>query len=285
MDNILSFILDSDSYKASHYLQYPQGAQNISSYTEARIPFPRVPGMETQASEGCVLLGLQYYIRKYLQVPITAADVEEARGILEAHGEPFNYDGWMKIVNEHGGYLPLTIEALPEGTVVPARIPMVQIRLTKPDPELAWLTSYVETSLLRTIWYPTTVATLSREIKVLIAEALEAAGEPLDGLPFMLHDFGSRGVSSQESAGLGGMAHLVNFMGTDTLAGLMYAKRYYKAGIAGFSIPAAEHSTITSWGPEHETEAYLNMLKIGHKLLDEGKPSIIAVVSDSYNIS
>ena len=40
-----------------------------------------------------------------------------------------------------------------------------------------------------------------------------------EGLPFKLHDFGARGVSSLESAMLGGMAHLVNFRGTDTLTG------------------------------------------------------------------
>jgi len=98
-------------------------------------------------------------------------------------------------------------------------------------------------------------------------------------IAFKLHDFGSRGVSSQESAGIGGAAHLVNFMGSDTIAGVVTANRYYKSQMAGFSIPAAEHSTITSWGRENEVEAYRNMLR------QYAKPgALVAVVSDSYDI-
>jgi nicotinamide phosphoribosyltransferase len=82
-----------------------------------------------------------------------------------------------------------------------------------------------------------------------------------------------------ESSGIGGAAHLVNFMGSDTLTGVLYAREYYGAGIAGFSIPAAEHSTITSWGREGEVNAYRNMLT------NFAKPgSIVAVVSDSYDV-
>jgi nicotinamide phosphoribosyltransferase len=107
---------------------------------------------------------------------------------------------------------------------------------------------------------------------------LEKTGDP-SGIAFKLHDFGARGVSSLESAGLGGAAHLVNFMGTDTITGLLFAREYYSAGIAGFSIPAAEHSTITSWGRDKEVDAYRNMLRTFGR---EG--SILAVVSDSYDV-
>jgi nicotinamide phosphoribosyltransferase len=141
-----------------------------------------------------------------------------------------------------------------------------------------WLTTWVETPLLRAIWYPTTVATQSRNIKEIILDYLKKSGDE-STIDFKLHDFGSRGVSSLESAGIGGAAHLVNFKGSDTMAGILYAKEFYNAGIAGFSIPASEHSTITSWGKENEVEAYRNMLK------QFAKPgSLVAVVSDSYDI-
>jgi nicotinamide phosphoribosyltransferase len=82
-----------------------------------------------------------------------------------------------------------------------------------------------------------------------------------------------------ESAGIGSAAHLVNFMGTDTISGVLFAREYYNAGIAGFSIPAAEHSTITSWGRDGEVDAYRNMLT------QFARPgTILAVVSDSYDI-
>ena len=117
----------------------------------------------------------------------------------------------------------------------------------------------METALLRAIWYPTTVATQSWKIRELILDYLEKTGDP-NLIDFKLHDFGARGVSSGESAGIGGAAHLVNFMGSDTISGVLYAREYYGAGVAGFSIPAAEHSTITSWGRDNEVTAYDNML-------------------------
>jgi nicotinamide phosphoribosyltransferase len=145
------------------------------------------------------------------------------------------------------------------------------------DPQCAWLTSFVETALLR-VWYPTTVATQSHATKQVIARYLEQTGDPA-GLPFKLHDFGARGVSSLESALIGGMAHLVNFQGTDTMSALLGARVYYGEPMAGFSIPAAEHSTITAWGRDGEAEAYRNMLR------QFAKPgSLLAVVSDSYDL-
>jgi nicotinamide phosphoribosyltransferase len=128
------------------------------------------------------------------------------------------------------------------------------------------------------VWYGTTVATQSYTIKQVILDYLERTGDPTL-IDFKLHDFGARGVSSLESAGIGGAAHLVNFMGTDTISGLLFAREYYGAPMAGFSIPAAEHSTITSWGRDGEVDAYRNMLN------QFAKPgSIVAIVSDSYDV-
>jgi nicotinamide phosphoribosyltransferase len=122
------------------------------------------------------------------------------------------------------------------------------------------------------------VATQSYTIKQVILDYLERTGDPTT-IDFKLHDFGARGVSSLESAGIGSAAHLVNFMGTDTITGVLFAREYYNAGIAGFSIPAAEHSTITSWGRDGEVDAYRNILN------NFAKPgSIVAIVSDSYDI-
>jgi len=144
------------------------------------------------------------------------------------------------------------------------------------DPEFPWLTNYLETLLLK-IWYPITVATLSREIKKIIHGFLERTGDP-SLLPFKLHDFGYRGVSSEETATIGGAAHLVNFMGTDTVAGILLLQEHYQAAsMPGFSIPASEHSTITAWGQDHEADAYRNMLAS----YPEG---LVACVSDSYDI-
>ena len=263
-----NLILNTDSYKASHFLQYPAGTQVVSSYIESRGgEFPQT-----------LFFGLQAFIKEYLLKPVTTADIDEADALFAAHGVPFFRQGWEQIVQQHGGFLPIEIAALPEGTIVPTGNALVQIRNT--DPQAFWLTSYLETALLRAVWYPTTVATLSWQVKQSIRQALETTCDnPAAELPFKLHDFGARGVSSHESAALGGMAHLVNFMGGDTVVALLAARKYYGSDMAGFSIPAAEHSTITAWGREGEADAYANMLQ---QFGQAGK--LLAVVSDSYDI-
>ncbi len=261
-----NIILNTDSYKVSMMKQYPAGTTGIYSYIESR------GGRYDQT----LFFGLQAFIKEYLLEPITQADIDVADEILTAHGEPFNREAWQYILDQHQGFLPLVIRAVPEGTVVPVKNVLATIENT--DPECFWLTTWLETALLRAVWYPTTVATQSKTIKNIIKEYLEKTGDPA-GIDFKLHDFGARGVSSMESAGIGGAAHLVNFMGSDTITGVLYAREYYSAGVAGFSIPAAEHSTITSWGRAGEVDAYRNMLK---QFGREG--SILAVVSDSYDI-
>ena len=261
-----NIILNADSYKYSQFNQYPDGTEYVYSYIESR-------GGKFDTT---VFFGLQAFIKEYLTTPITIEMIDEAQAIIEAHGEPFNREGWIYILMEHDGRLPVQINAVPEGTVVPTKNILASIINT--DPKCYWLTSFLETALLRAIWYPTTVATNSREIKKVILDALERTGTP-DDIGFKLHDFGARGVSSLESAGIGGAAHLVNFMGTDTVEALLFARRYYGADMAGFSVPAMEHSTVTSWGREREVDSYRNMVK------KNGKPGgIVSAVSDSYDI-
>ena len=261
-----NLILNTDSYKVSMFKQYPAGTTGVYSYIESR----------GGRYDRTVFFGLQAFIKEYLLDPISQADIDIADEILTAHGEPFNRSGWQYILDKHRGYLPVVIRAVPEGTVVPVRNVLATIENT--DPECFWLTTWLETALLRAIWYPTTVATQSKMVKNIITEYLEKSGDP-STIDFKLHDFGARGVSSLESAGIGGAAHLVNFMGTDTISGVLFAREYYGAGVAGFSIPAAEHSTITSWGRAGELKAYSNMVS------QFGKPgALLAVVSDSYDI-
>lgn len=263
----MNFLLRTDSYKFTHWKQYPPGTERIYSYLESR------GGMFSST----VFFGLQYYLKAYLQgARFTLADIEEAYEFCRQHfGSPlFNRAGWTRMHERYAGRLPVRIKAVPEGTVVQTHNVLVTIENT--DPEFPWLPNYLETLLMK-VWYPTTVATLSREIKKIIQGFLERTGDP-SLLPFKLHDFGYRGVSSEETAGLGGAAHLLNFQGTDTVAGIILLRDYYHAkGMSGFSIPASEHSTITAWGKQQEADAYRNMLT--------AYPSgLVACVSDSYDV-
>ncbi len=268
MTNLTSIMTNTDSYKGSMFRQYPANTAYVYSYIESR----------GGKYDRTVFAGIQGFIRKVLTKRITKEQIDFAEKLWTAHGMPFNRAGWEYILKEHDGKLPVRIKAAREGCVIPTKNVLATIENT--DPNCYWLTTWIETALLRAIWYPTTVATTSWHIKQVIREYLEKSGD-VSGLPFKLHDFGARGVSSEESANIGGMAHLINFMGTDTLSALPYIMEYYDADISaiGFSIPAAEHSTITSWGKEHEIDAYRNMVKTFGK-----KDAILAVVSDSYDI-
>jgi len=258
-------ILLTDSYKYSHYRQYPPGTTKVYSYFESR-------GGDYEET---LFFGLQYIMKKYLTTPITPIHIEEAKDIVDAHMGPgmFNVAGWEHIVRKYNGRLPLKIKAVEEGSLVPFHNVLMTVENT--DPECYWLTNFVETLLVQ-VWYPMTVATLSYQMKNRILHSLERSGDP-SLIDFKLHDFGCRGVSSMESAEIGGLAHLVNFKGTDTVPALWAAREYYREDMAGFSIPAAEHSTIISWGKEREVDAYRNML-------EQFPEGLVAVVSDSYDI-
>lgn len=268
-DNIL---LQTDSYKFSHWRQNPPGTEYKNSYIEAR----------GGAFGYTVFFGLQAWLKQLHQ--ITPHDILEAAMLVTDHIGKGVFDGrgFKELsgggYDPHDGNLPLVIEALPEGACVPHGVPLVQVRNT--DARFPWLPAFIETALLRAVWYPSTVATVSREIKVVLKRYLDMTSDNGDAvLPFMLHDFGARGASSGESAALGGMAHLVNFKGTDTVEALVAARKFYGEHMAGFSIPASEHSTVTCWGPEGETNFVRHMLQeFG------GAGKIIACVGDSYDV-
>jgi nicotinamide phosphoribosyltransferase len=279
--NIVAF--GSDSYKYSHHGFYPDGLETVYSYCEPRVG---------ARFDETVFFGLQYIISRYLTGQVVTRDkIEEAAAICTAHfgsEEVFNREGWEYILDKCQGRLPVRITAIPEGTVVPTGTALFTIENT--DPQVPWLTNFLETLLMQ-MWSPTTVASSSRKVKKIIARYLEETGD-LAGLPFKLHDFGMRGVSSLETAALSGAAHLTSFMGTDTMAALPLLRDYYgpKAlpmsmrladsktqwDMPGFSIPATEHSVMTSGGPEGEAD-------IVRKVLTAHPTGLVAIVIDSFD--
>lgn len=265
--NLVAF--GTDSYKQSHWNLYPEGTEFVYSYCEPRIG--------TRFKE-TMFFGLQYIVQRYLagQV-VTREKIEEAAAICKAHfgsEAVFNRAGWEYILETHNGLLPIRIKALPEGTVVPAGTCLFTIENT--DPRVPWLTNFLETVLMQ-VWSPITVATSSREIRKIIAKYLDWNGTP-EGLNFKLHDFGFRGVSSLETAALAGAAHLATgAMGTDTMAALALLRDYYSEPMAGFSIPATEHSIMTAGGPQGEAD-------IVRRILRQHPTGLVAMVGDSYDM-
>lgn len=216
--------------------------------------------------------------KKYFAAPITIEEVNEAEMYAEAHGVPFNRKGWLKIIENYKGYLPVTIKAIPEGTVIPNKMVLFTVELTNNDKDLVWVPSWLETFLMK-VWYTCTVATTrGYYVKKMILENAKMTSET-PFVNFAFHNFGNRGSSSTESAALGGIAHLVLFDGTDNFNTLRYANLYMNQDInkIAFSIPATEHSTTTSWGKDREFDMIENHLET-----NKGRP-LIACVIDSYD--
>lgn len=266
-----NLILLADAYKYSHHKLYMPDTTKVYSYLESR-------GGKFGHT---VFYGLQYFLKHYLEGEvITASKIAEANTILpRVFGRDDVYDSskFEYIVQEHQGKLPIRIKAVPEGLPVPTNNVLMTIENT--DPNCYWLTNFLETLLMQ-VWYPCTVATLSREIKRVITQYYEetASPESFAGIEFVLNDFGFRGVSSVESAGLGGSAHLVNFRGSDTIAGSLMALDYYHTDeVFGLSVPATEHSICTLLGKTGEKHVFQHVL-------EEFPTGILACVSDSYDI-
>lgn len=263
----MNILLLSDAYKYSHHKFYHPGTESIYSYLESR------GGLFSET----VFFGLQYFLQEYLTKPFTKADLDEAEQVLGGvfgRGDVFDRSRFEYILQEHSGYFPVRIRAVAEGSVIPVHQALMTIENT--DPKCAWVTNFLETLLLQ-VWYPITVATLSREVRKVCRHFLEKNSEQ-QADDFMLNDFGFRGVSSVESAGLGGAAHLVNFRGSDTVAGSVLIRRHYHTDIIyGCSVPATEHSICTQEGEAGEVA----VLK---RVLDAYPNGLIACVSDSYDI-
>ena len=265
----------ADAYKYGHCVNYPDKLTKLVSYLESR----------GGKFEETVMFGLQYIIKKYLVGNVLSKEmIEEADQKLNGEGGVFSTpvfpkQQWLDLLEAYDGAIPVEIRAVAEGEVIPVKNVLMVIEST--DDRFAWVTNFLETLLLQ-VWYPITVATLSREVKQIVVEYLTKTGAKKEDIPmmvqFILNDFGFRGVSSVESAGIGGASHLVNFMGSDNIAGSEMLQDYYKAEIMyGKSIIATEHSVMTLKGEEGE-------LSIMQTFLDNNPTGIIACVSDSYHI-
>lgn len=258
----------TDSYKVTHHYFYPEGTEKIYSYLESRV------GAEFNKT---IFYGLQYILKKYLEGPVvTQEKIDQADRLISSHIGPdiFNRDGWQYILDNHDGMLPIEIKAVAEGT--PVDVSNVLMTVENTDRQSFWLVNYLE-SLLLQVWYPSTVATLSAEVRKLCNFYLEVTGSLKDNLDFMLHDFGYRGATSTESSMLSGSAHLLSFSGTDTIPSLAMPENYYNdSELYGFSVQATEHSVMTSLGPEGEFDQVLNVI-------DKARDGVLSIVIDSYN--
>ncbi|KAG0082420.1 hypothetical protein BGZ92_011758 [Podila epicladia] len=262
----------TDSYKTTHPFIYPK-AQRMVAYGEMRQAFDKDPN-----DNRIVFYGIRYIVENYIAKKWTLEDVQKADHFFSTHNAgftqfPFPRDLFVKIVKDYDGYFPVKVEALPEGTAVHAHVPAFQITA---EGEMSRLVTYLET-LLTMVWYPITVATLSRRARDLIQEAYEKSVDASQfwSLESRLHDFGFRACTGPEQSIVGGTAHLLNFTGSDTLSAAYYAQYELNAGkpVAN-SIPASEHSVMTSFKTEQEAMT---------AMINEFGAGVYACVMDSYD--
>lgn len=262
-----NLILRTDSYKLSHPSMLPSDTVGMHEYLEARAD-------AESPYQDVVWFGLQAILMRYLTgVVVTADHIAEARAFQAAHmpGTEFNLHGWENIVRKHGGRLPVTIRAVAEGSVIPRGHAL----MTTESEYEPWLPGHLE-SILQKVWYPTTVATrlfrLRRQLRALAIET----GCASDNL-YQVHDFGYRGASSEESAMIGGAAHLVVYRGSDTLIANQWLAKYYGADmVSSASVAASEHSVMTSAGRAGEHA-------LAERLIWQHQDQVLSLVGDSYD--
>lgn len=273
----------TDFYKISHREQYPPGTTVVYSTWTARES--TVDGVDR-----VVVFGVQAFIKRYFvdyfrenffDRPFDDIAHEYVRLITNTLGIPRPSTDHLRALWSLG-YLPLEVRALPEGTVVPLRVPSVTFVNTKP--EFFWLTNFVETLFSAETWLPSTSATLAFEFRKLFQRFALLTGANVADVDFQGHDFSFRGMSSVEAAAASGAGHLLSFAGTDTIPAIMYLEKYYSADtdheLVGASIPATEHSVMSAYGNEGSDE-----FSTYERLITELYPSgLISIVSDTWDL-
>ncbi len=271
-----------DFYKVSHREQYPDGTEYVYSTWTPRS------NSHHPTSKYVIAFGFQAFIKKYMidyfnenffNHNLSAVIAEYTRYIkytlsIEKPYTKHIEDLWRL------QYLPIKIKALPEGTKVPFRVPMLTIENTHPD--FFWLTNYFETLMSAEMWMPSTSATISNEYRKIIERYAEETGADKELIQFQAHDFSMRGCVGLEASNLVGAGHLLSFTGTDNIPAIGYLENYYYANIekelVGCSIPATEHSVMCAGGADNEFKTY-------KRLITEVYPNgMISIVSDTWDL-
>lgn len=292
-DILLNAMLLTDGYKLGHRTMYPKGMTKLfSNFT------PRSNKYFPEATEGVVVFGIQYFIKKYLIDAFKNHffNLSEEQVCLTYNSLLNSFlgeDVAKKVGVEHIvalhrlGYLPIRIKSLPEGVYCPIGCPVLTITNTHDD--FAWLTNYLESLTSNILWLPMTSATTADVFKrELVRHAMKTGfynPDDTSNLDFLCHDFSMRGMASLDAAIISGMAHLTSFCGSETVPAVKMLEYYYNADpkkelIAG-TVPASEHSVectnATDENGVPDDERYFV------KMLDEYPEGIISIVADGYD--
>lgn len=277
-------MLMTDGYKLDHRRQYPSDTEYVYlNWT------PRSNEHLPEATDGCVVFGIQYFIKKYLIETFNrdffALDEESAVKTFKRRVDTFlgeNGVGTEHIRALHRlGYLPLRIKSLPEGTICPIRVPMLTVINTNPD--FFWLTNFIETLMSCELWLPMTSATTARLYRKELKRHAEATGFPQGvELGFLCHDFSMRGMAGLEASITSGMGHLTSFIGSETIPAINAVEEYYNMNaeteLIAATVPASEHSVMCAGSKDGEFDTFKRFIT---ELYPKG---FVSIVSDTWDL-
>lgn len=274
----------TDGYKLDHRRQYPKGTEYVySNWT------PRSNEYFPEAKDGCVVFGIQYFIKKYLieyfNKNFFALDEDIAVESFRRRIDTFL--GENNVGTEHIrelyrlGYLPIKVKALPEGSICPIRVPMLTVINT--DPRFFWITNYLETIMSCELWLPMTSATTARVYRKELERHAEKTGfDENVALGFLCHDFSMRGMAGLEASITSGMGHLTSFFGSETIPAINAVEEYYNANaekeLIAATVPASEHSVMCAGGIDNEFETFKRFIT---ELYPKG---FVSIVSDTWDL-
>jgi len=271
-----------DFYKADHRRQYPEGTELVySNFTPRKF--------RQDGQEALVFFGLQYFLKEYLikQWNEGFFNLPKEKVVNDYKRRMDNALGKDSIPIEHIaelhdlGYLPLDVKALPEGSIVTPKIPVLTVHNT--EPKFFWLTNYLESLMSAILWKPSTSATTAFQYRKTFEQYARetVADNNLDFIYWQGHDFSFRGMSGIEDACISAAGHLLSFYGTDTVPVIDFHELYYNANsdteMIGGSVPATEHSVMCMGTKDNEIVTFERLITT---LYPTG---IVSIVSDTWD--
>ncbi len=271
-------LLLTDGYKTGHHQQYPKGTTLVYSNFTPRSNKYAPKGCDQVVSFGQQMVMQQ--IHEAFKNEFFDRPKDEVCGEMKAELSMYlntDYDVSHFEALHDLGYLPIMVKALPEGTLVPIKVPVLTIYNTHPD--FYWVTNYLETILSNLLWKPMTSATIAHQYRKVLTKWQEKTDAERGWfIDWQGHDFSMRGMDSAEAVISSGVAHLTSFMGSDSLPAIYGARKYYGAeGAVCGSVNATEHSVMCAGGKEDEVETF-------RRLLETYPTGILSVVSDTWDL-
>lgn len=271
--------LATDGYKTGHHKMYPQGTtlvySNFTPRSDKHAPDSCKGEIISFGQQMVMMIVHDMFYNNFFNKDkdIVCGEIKKEYSLYLGS----DYDVSHIEALHDLGYLPICVKALPEGTKVPIRVPVLTIYNT--EPEFYWVTNFLETLISNLLWKPMTSATIGYGYKKLLSKY--AVNTDVGNLPFVSfqgHDFSMRGMDSLEATMSSGLGHAISFTGSDSLPVIHAARKYYdsKEGVI-HSVNATEHSVMCAGTKEDELETFRYLMK-------QFPTGILSIVSDTWDL-